>query len=77
MASSHSFWPGALSRMEDTSFLIESETDLLWLASDCHVGGSLGFRASDLAARIIEHEPSMIDLPVKDIVFFVSEGGTN
>ena len=53
--------------MEDTSFLMESDTDLLWLASDCHVGGSFGFNASDLAASIIEHEPSMIDLPVKEM----------
>jgi hypothetical protein len=27
------------------------------------VGGSLGLRAKDFAAEIIEHEPSMIDLP--------------
>jgi hypothetical protein len=33
------------------------------LAKACQVGGSLGLRASDLAAEIIEHEPSMIDLP--------------
>lgn len=46
--------------MEETSFLIESETDLLWLANNCHVGGSLGVTARDLAAVTIEQEPSIM-----------------
>jgi len=49
MASSHSRWPGALSRIEETSFLIESETALLLFAKACQVGGSLGLTANDLA----------------------------
>ena len=49
IASSHSFWPGALSRMDDTSFLMESDTALLLLAKACHVGGSFGLMANDFA----------------------------
>ncbi|CAN7981391.1 unnamed protein product, partial [Ixodes pacificus] len=65
IASSHSFCPGALGahRMEETSLLMPSETSLLWLARLCQAGGSLGFRARDLADRIRLHDPSMMVRP--------------
>ena len=63
MASSHSFCPGALSRIDVTSFLIESDTLLLWLASSCQVGGSRGLTARDLAALTMEQDPSMMARP--------------
>ncbi|CAN7984568.1 unnamed protein product, partial [Ixodes hexagonus] len=49
--------------MDETSFLMPSETSLLWLARLCQDGGSLGFRASDLADRIRLHDPSMMVRP--------------
>lgn len=49
--------------IEATSFLMESDTFLLWLANVCQVGGSFGLRARDLAERIILQEPSMMLLP--------------
>ncbi len=49
--------------MEETSFLIASETALLLLAKACQVGGSLGLIASDLAEWIMEQEPSMMNDP--------------
>lgn len=42
---------------------MESETCLLCDANDCHVGGSLGFTASDLAEEIILQDPSIMALP--------------
>lgn len=44
-----------------------SETLLLWLASDCQVGGSLGLTAKLLADSIMEQEPFMIAFPAKVI----------
>uniref|UniRef100_A0A6B0V5L9 Uncharacterized protein n=1 Tax=Ixodes ricinus TaxID=34613 RepID=A0A6B0V5L9_IXORI len=40
-----------------------SETSLLWLARLCQAGGSLGFRARDLADRIRLQDPSMMVRP--------------
>lgn len=40
-----------------------SETLLLWLANDCHVGGSLGLTAKLLADSIMEQDPLMIAFP--------------
>lgn len=49
--------------IEETSILMESETDLLWLASNCQVGGSLGLTAKDLAVSTMEQDPSIIACP--------------
>merc|ERR1719187_2708958 len=67
MASSHSLWPGALSRMEETSFLIESETALLLLARACQVGGSRGLTARLLALWIMAQDPAIICFPESNI----------
>lgn len=40
-----------------------SETHLLWVASDCQVGGSFGFTARLLADSIMEHDPLMMAFP--------------
>merc|ERR1719458_345853 len=72
IASSHSLCPGALSLMEETNFLMESETDLLLLARACHVGGSLGLTAKLLALWIIAHEPAMICFPESKIGIWAS-----
>ena len=40
-----------------------SETALLLLARACHVGGSLGLMANDLAEWIMEQDPSMMNDP--------------
>ena len=49
MAESHSFCPGHLSLMDMRRLRIASVTALEWEASSCHIGGSLGLTARDLA----------------------------
>lgn len=49
--------------MDATSFLMESETLLLWLARSCQVGGSLGETARLLAALTMTQLESMIAQP--------------
>jgi len=58
--------------MEETNFLMESDTDLLLLASACHVGGSLGLTARLLALWIIAQEPAMICFPESKIGIWAS-----
>ena len=56
IASSHSFCPGHLSLMAMSRLRMASVTALVWEASSCHIGGSLGFTTRDLAA------PSRLEL---------------
>lgn len=55
--------PIKTNRIEETRLLMLSDTFLLWLARACHVGGSFGLTARDLAASIMAQEPSMIAFP--------------
>ena len=54
---------GTIYLIDVTSFLMESDTLLLWLANSCQVGGSLGLTAKDLAARTMAQDPSMMARP--------------
>lgn len=58
---------GTIYLIDVTSFLMESDTLLLWLANSCQVGGSRGLTAKDFAARTMAQEPSMMARPDETI----------
>ena len=68
----HSLCPGALSLMDETSFLIKSNTALLLFARACQVSESRGFAAGLIADCIIAQESAIICFPVSKIGIYAS-----